>query len=109
LRLPDQTIIAPEKFTRYLLKWQPENDKSKMLGRAGYTLGNWRELVRDIRNQFLPEEAKFVRKTAYGDMYEIRGELVGTNNVSLKIVTVWMMEYQSQKTKFITLFPDKEA
>jgi len=109
LKLSDQTIIAPEKITQYLLKWQPDNDKSKFLNHAGYIIENWQQLVHDIRSQVLPLEAKLVRKTHYGDMYEIRTSLVGPNGVSLKIVTVWMIECKSKQTKFITLFPDREA
>jgi hypothetical protein len=109
LRLPDRTIIAPEKLTHYFLKWQVENDKSKFLEHAGYTLENWQQLEHDIRSQILPVEAKLVRKTRYGDMLKIHGTLVGPNGVSLKIVTIWMMEYKSQQTKLITLFLDKEA
>lgn len=109
MKLSDNSIIAPEKFTHYLLKWQPDNDKSKMLELAGYTLENWQQLLKDIRSQILPIEAELVRKTIYGDMYEIRGKLLGPNGVSLNIVTIWMMEYKSQQTKFITLFHDKEG
>lgn len=109
MKLSDQTIIAPEKITQYLLKWQPENDKSKFLKRAGYIVESWQQLVHDIRSQVLPLEAKLLRKTRYGDMYEIRTSLVGPNGVSLKIVTVWIIECKSQRTKFITLFPGREA
>jgi hypothetical protein len=109
LKLPEQAIIAPEKITSYFLKWQAENDKSKFLERAGYTLDNWQQLDHDIRNKILPKEAKLVRKTNYGDLFEIHGTLVGPNGVSLKIVTIWMMEYKSRQTKLITLFPDKEG
>lgn len=109
MKLSDQTIIAPEKLTHYFLKWRPEHDKSKFLELAGYTLENWQQLLDDIRSQILPIEAELICKTIYGDMYEIRGKLVGPNGVSIKIVTVWMVEYKSRQTKFITLFPDKEA
>jgi len=108
LKLPNNSIISREKLTNYLLKWQADNDKSRFLGRAGYSLDNWQRLLENIRNQVLPIEAELVRKTAYGDLFEIRGKLVGPNNVSLSVVTIWIKENRSQQTKFITLFPDKE-
>ena len=109
LKLHNNSTIAREKITNYLLKWQPDNDKSRFLGRAGYSLNNWQRLLEDIRRQILPIEAELVRKTAYGDLFEIRGKLVGPNGISLSIVTIWMIENISQRTKFITLFPDKEG
>lgn len=108
MKLPDKSIISQEKITDYLLKWQPDNDKSRFLAEAGYSLDNWQRLLGDIRNQVLPIEAQLVRKTAYGDLFEIRGKLVGPNNVSLSVVTIWIKKNRSQQTKFITLFPDKE-
>jgi len=49
-----------------------------------------------------------MRKTAYGDLFRIRSNLLGPNRVSLRVITVWMAEYASRETKFITLFPDKD-
>lgn len=43
----------------------------------------------------------------FGDVYEIQGILVGPNGVELAVVTIWMIEYATQQTKFITLYPDK--
>ena len=42
-------------------------------------------------------------------MYEIRGKLTGPNGTGLKVVTIWMMDDITYQTKFITLYPDKEA
>ena len=109
MKLPENAVITPEKITDYLLKWQPDNDKSKFLARAGYSLGNWRRILEDIRTQILPVEAELMRKTAYGDLFRIRGELLGPNGVSLKVITIWIREDASRQTKFITLFPDKEG
>lgn len=109
MKLPDDSIITREKITDYLLKWQPDNDKSAFLGKAGYSAGNWQRLLGDIRSQILPIDAELVRKTAYGDLLRIRGKLRGPSGVLLRVVTIWMKEYKSRKTKFITLFPDKEA
>ena len=109
MKLPDDSIISSEKITEYLLKWQPDNDKSKFLGQAGYSSENWQRLLDDIRAQIFPMEAELMRKTAYGDLFRIRGKLLGPNGVSLKVITVWMEEYASRQTKFITLFPDKEG
>jgi hypothetical protein len=109
LKLPENNIISREKITDYLLKWQPDNDKSQFLELAGYTLDNWHMLLEDIRTQLLPVEADLIRKTAYGNLFKIQGKLLGPNGVSLRVITIWMKEYASGQTKFITLFPDKEG
>ncbi len=109
MKLPENAIITREKITDYLLKWQPDNDKSKFLARAGYSSENWQRLLEDIRTQILPVEAELMRKTAYGDLFRIRGKLLGPNGVSIRVITIWMTEDASRQTKFITLFPDKEG
>ena len=109
MNLPQNATIAREKLTDYLLKWQPDSDKSKFLELAGYTRREWQRLEKDIRTQILPINAGLIRKTPYGDLHRICGELTGPNGFSLRIVTIWMREYVSGETKFITLFPDKEA
>lgn len=65
--------------------------------------------MHDIRTQILPADADIVRKTPYGDLFRIRGELVGPNGVTLRVVTIWMKEYVSGETKIITLFPHTEV
>ena len=57
----------------------------------------------------MPADAEIVKKTPYGDLFRIRNKLIGPNGVALRVVTVWMKEYVSGETKFITLFPDKET
>ncbi len=109
MKISSTATIAKEKISDYLLKWQPDNDKSKFLELAGYRSKDWQRLVDDIRTQILPADAEIVRKTPYGDLFRIRNELIGPNGVTLRVVTVWMQEYVSGETKFITLFPDKET
>lgn len=109
MKLPATATIAKEKITDYLLRWQPDNDKSKFLELAGYRSDDWQRLMADIRNQIMSTDAEFVRKTPYGDIFRSRNMLVGPNGVTLRVVTIWLKEYVSGETKFITLFPSKEA
>ncbi|MEB3175026.1 MAG: hypothetical protein VKN60_07570 [Cyanobacteriota bacterium] len=109
MKLPIDAIIAQAKIRGYLLKWLPENDKSLFLGQAGYIISAPERLELDLREQILPLEASYVGSSSFGDRYEIRGELTGPNGKSLAVVTIWMTEYETGQTKFITLFPDKES
>lgn len=107
MKMPSDALIATEKLTKYLLVKWPVGDKSEFLGRAGYTLDNWRQLEQDIRQQILSQEAVPIEQTRYGEYFEIRTSLTGPNGVALNVRTVWMRESSSGVTKFITLYPDR--
>jgi hypothetical protein len=107
MKLPIDAQIVPEKLTRYLLVKRPVGDKSEFLRQAAYTLDNPERLEEDIRRQILILDAVSVEKTNYGELFEIRGSLAGPNTRILKVKTVWMPEFRTGITKFITLYPDK--
>jgi hypothetical protein len=107
MNLPRDAQIAREKLTRYLLVKRPVGDKSEFLQQAGYTLDNPQRLEEDIREQILTQNAVFLEKTNYGELFEIRGSLAGPSTRVLKVKTVWMRELETGITKFITLYPDK--
>lgn len=67
------------------------------------------QLAEDIRRQLLPLEAEFEESTEYGDKYRIVGALIGPNGRTLRVVSVWMIEAATRTTKFLTLYPAKEA
>jgi len=107
MKLPNDTLIASEKLTQYLLVLRKHNDKSSWLSQAGYTTENWQVLENDLRQQILSFDAMPTDRTEYGQMYEIRGNLTGPNHQTLAVVTVWMTEFAMAVTKFITMYPDK--
>ena len=107
MKLPDNSLIVPEKLTQYLLVLKKRNDKSKWLAQTGYRLENWSQLEKDLRVQILSLEAIATESTHYGQMYEIRGDLTGPTGTNLAVVTVWMTEVATGMTKFITMYPDK--
>jgi len=88
MKLPDDAIIAPEKLTRYLLVRQARGDKSEFLKRAGYTLENSDQLLRDLRTQLLPINATPLHSTKFGEFYELRGALTGPNGVRLRVRSI---------------------
>jgi hypothetical protein len=99
MKLPPDSEITRSKVTQYLLTLRVEDDKSKYLALAGYTLAHADELLEDLRG-LLADEAEFVQSTEYGDKYGIRGILTGPNGI-------WMIEEATSRTKFVTLYPDK--
>ena len=109
MKLPIDAVIAPEKLNRYLLVKRPVGDKSDFLKQAGYGLDNPRRLEEDIRAQILNQEAVSIETNVYGELFEIKGELVGPNGTALRVISIWMHESNSGVIKFITLYPDKRA
>jgi len=108
VKLPSDSVIAPEKLTSYLLVTQARGDKSAFLASAGYTLENSEQLLHDLRKQVLPHDAVLLEKTKFGQFYEIRTSLAGPNGITLRIRSIWMKEHLSGLTKFITLMPERE-
>jgi hypothetical protein len=109
LKLPENTLIAYEKLTRYLLVFKERNDKSQWLAQAGFTLHNWKVLESELRKQILTLNAILTDETQYGQNFEIKGKLIGPNGKSLSVCTIWMTETETQQTKFITMYPDKKG
>jgi len=103
--LDRQATIAEAKLTKYLLIERPKDDKSGFLAQAGYNLDNWRQLRQELR-QFLFNQAILHKTTNFGDIYEIKGILVGVNGINLRIATYWIVDSLTNETKFVTLLPD---
>ena len=96
----DKIEIPEEKLTDYLLVQKEKNDKSAFLYKLGYTKDNWNELLNDIKYTATHNEAVLQQSTPFGDMYEVKGKLK-----NFGVVTIWLLAIDSEKYKFITLFP----
>lgn len=106
MKLPENTIIAREKLSDYLLRPRDDHDKSGFLAVAGYTGLDAERLEADMRVQLLPLEAASAGETVYGEKFIVRGSLTGPNGRTLKVLSVWMAEKATGLTKFITPYPD---
>ena len=98
----EQVEISAEKITDYLLVQKEKNDKSEFLSSLGYRIENWSELEKDIRTLVDKNDAHLQKSTPFGDMYEVKGKLR-----NFGVVTIWLLTIDTEKFRFITLFPDK--
>ncbi len=48
MKMSSNLVIENAKLTRYLLVYQPKDDKSKYLAQYGYTLENWQVLFNRV-------------------------------------------------------------
>lgn len=109
MKLPEDIIVPEDKLRRYLLLPQEENDKSRFLDQAGYTLANWKLLERDLHRLAQDNEVSGIDSSPYGIKYEVRGTLTGPSGRTLQVVTVWIKLEATGETRFVTLFPDREV
>lgn len=100
MKLPPNSIIAPEKLTRYLLVFNDQSDKSIFLEKGGYSIDNWQSLEADLRN-LLENEAVFQKEDTFGEYFVIVGQLANGLNVK----TIWLREAGAETVRFITLIP----
>ena len=105
VKIPEDSIVASEKLTRYLLVPRARNDKSKYLARAGFTLENPEALLKAIRFLSGTAEAVQAKTTEYGTFYRVHGELAGVNGVNISVIAVWLKRKVDGQFQFITLVP----
>ena len=106
MRIPEDLIIPDAKITQYLLVFKTRNDKSRFLAQAGFTQENPEDLTLAIQKQAVDREAIEEKSNEYGTFYQVQGELIGVNNISLSVVTVWLQRQIDGKFQFVTLKPN---
>jgi len=67
MKLSPEAIIAKPKLTGYLLKLLQQDDKSLYLQQTGFTLENWQDLEKTLRERILPLDAAPTERDRYGD------------------------------------------
>ncbi|TVR19415.1 MAG: hypothetical protein EA396_12575 [Anaerolineaceae bacterium] len=106
MKLTSDVIIPRDKLTRYLLVFQPENDKSKFLAQAGFTQENPDALEAAIRDLIAHHDAVLDRQDYFGDFYRVEGTLRGVNDHHLAVVTIWIVRTEEADVyRFVTLKP----
>ena len=109
MKLPEHVLISQDKLIRYLLLPREENDKSQFLAAAGYTLSDWDVLEHDLHQLAKMYDISDSETSSYGIKYEVRGPLHGPNGSTLHVATIWITLEATGETRFVTLFPDREA
>ena len=100
--IPEEKIEIPEeKITNYLLVQKAKNDKSAFLFKLGYSMEKIKELTEDIKYIATHNEAVLQQQTQFGEMYEVKGKLKNS-----AVVTIWLLRVDTDKFRFITLFPE---
>lgn len=109
MKIPEDAVISDDKITRYLLVQKARNDKSKFLAQAGFTTHNPEALRAAIQSIVETGEAVEDRSNEYGVFYQVVGDLIGVDGVTLSVVTIWLQRQIDGKFQFVTLKPLKET
>ncbi|PSN13871.1 hypothetical protein C7293_14095 [filamentous cyanobacterium CCT1] len=106
MRLNGKIVIPDAKLTQYLLVPRPEDDKSKFLAQAGFTINNPNQLKQAILDLIQNHDAISDRQDRYGVYYLVEGPLIGPNT-TLSVVTVWIERASDGFFQFVTLKPKR--
>lgn len=113
MKLPEaqRAVIAPAKIRDYLLS--PSHPvgrfKSPFFTSLGYTTADWRRLEQDLLALAVSGDAEPGQQSPYGQKYEIRGILNGPSRKSARVLTVWIVRFESDVAEFVTAFPGETA
>lgn len=109
MRIPaNEAVIPREKLTQYLLEPRQEDDKSKFLAQAGFTLENPDALETAIRQLLQDYDAVQDRANEYGEYYRVLGDLLAPNGYTLRVITIWIVKAKSDGLyRFVTLKPSR--
>lgn len=109
MKIPPDAIIPESKLTRYLLIWREEDDKSKFLAQAGFTIDNPQDLESAIRHLLATNDAAEDGSNQFGDFYRVEGDLIGVNGRILGVVTIWIVKSSVDDVfRFVTLKPGRK-
>ena len=108
MRLPSDAAIAIEKMADYLLRGDLRmTSRSSWLKQAilNRTQISWLRISDD---NCLHWKRVLKKVQSMARCNSTVGWLTGPNGRELRVVSIWMMESATDKTKFITLYPAKE-
>ena len=89
MKMSSNLVIENAKLTRYLLIYQPKDDKSKYLAQYGYTLENWQVLKQAIIEAVQGQDIEEITQTDWGKRFKLRSQWTGINGKLIKVIIVW--------------------
>lgn len=66
----------------------------------GFDITNYKQLIEEIKNIAVANDAEFSRSSDFGDLYKIQGTLK-----ERFVVTIWLEQIGINKFRFVTLYP----
>ena len=99
VRLPDATLLRPD---------HPEGEsKADFLGRFGFGPERWAVLEAALLRHAREGEVVHEERTPYGTKYEVEGTLRSPDGRHPRVLTVWLVEADEERPRFVTLNPSR--
>ena len=99
--------IPPAKLTQYLLRFRPQDDKSRLLGRIGFSIEAPAVLEAAIVTTWAMGTATLDRQDEYGDYFVLAGKSLAVPKGEQFIKSVWVRRAEESAIRFVTLKPAK--
>jgi hypothetical protein len=101
-----RAIVPSSKLRDYLLS--ESHPVGRFKARFFLTLGfrpDSAEVLEGALRALLESDAERETPTPYGIKYEVRGNLVGPNGQSARVVSVWIIRSGEEYPRFVTAYP----
>lgn len=109
MELPNRTkaYIPTSKITAYLLSESHAVGKSKarFFKSLGFDENNIEEFEQRLIKIAQTNEVKEASETPFGIKYVVDGALENPKGVIIRVRTVWIIEADSDKPRFVTAYP----
>ena len=109
MRLPgvERAVVDRAKIRDYLLSMEHPigRFKAAFFCALGYSRGEWERLREDLLEVARTGVAVEGRRNVFGQMYEVRGMLVGPSGRRANITTVWIIVHGDDSPQLVTAFP----
>lgn len=101
----ENAYIPPAKLTEYLLKERTKGDKSQFFKRFGFSRERPEELESALLELACNGELVVIEETEHGRKYKVMGILRCPVDREPLVMTVWLLEEENAKFRFITAHP----
>ena len=101
----ENAFIANEKLLEYLLDDENSKGKSVFFNGYGYFKDNFEVLIQDLKSLALHGQVTKIEETKFGVKFVVDMEIVTANNRTATILSVWMIDNNSNFPRLITAYP----
>lgn len=103
----DHVVISREKLLKYILSETHSlgRFKAKYFESMGFNMRNVDALEKCLRSIAKTQQVKDTISSKYGTKYVLEGAVETPNGKTVKLCTVWIIEKEQTRPRFVTTYP----
>jgi len=109
MKLPNSinSYIIKEKLSKYLLNFNHDVGKSKALyfSKFGFNIKNIDDFEKSLLQHSIDREIFSTSEDTFGINYKLKCNINNPDNRNPCIITIWIIEHNSNTPRFITAYP----